>query len=907
MTQTKTDAAPHGRLADRKAPPSPATGKAREQVPHLNPGLLGQGGVLALQRLAGNKALTQLMGPQGASPKSSRADIPSTSIQEGGLTGRGSRGPALQRLVRSTPPQGATGMPVVQRRSSSTQGNAGLDSTTVSKPTNGKFGPSSTYEDMRSQVTLKPGKGGVETAKDTRGTNSGLLYDYAKKATLRAAQIRAASDTLGYDYISLSELVADHGKATVELNNPKLDTKRTKHLVAMQKARGLIVNEWKGTPKSSDPDFEKAALMSREWAAKALPAVAVANEERANVEMLHERVDAKGFGQGGLTGRVEAQEAKMSLDRMTLQRNQLTGRVEQLNKLGRVQGAGGKIADAAGTGAASFLLSIVTLGIVALEKQVNPLGYKGKGWSHHSAMPAPGVGDKADGFLSRNISTTEVATQGREESNEDKATRLVLMEDLFGKVKAVKKLLNERAGGASALDWLSGLLFFVGDGILQSLIALGSRIAIWLGLISFVLGLINVPAHGALSPVIAVTSALAMAITYVRLALSAVKLVITTARLAVDSLNMAINSDPRMATALKARTIKAGSGLIGDTMQVGGLGLVLGGDTMMGVGHHMTNAFNPVSDVHNVAAEHSQVLFEQQSATHTLATGGEQGFTENTVGDYATHYGTLAGGAFAAIFGVDVVPAISEVASPTAELYNAEHRYIGGSNPSSHEHTGVEQHDLPQQGPPIPPRPRQLNGPPNSRPLRQPLGPQQLRPPQRPLRQPLGSRPLGPPLPPRPLRQPLGSGPLGPPSRPLRPRGPMGPEQLGPMQPDWMSQGKTAQTQMATERTAYLKKTAATKVRAATDGTKDPSAKVRAAGQKSNGFAEKLRAFKDFFKKNKTKDIPPEMLKKEEKNSEERSRESAKLGTGLLDSSGVLDDFIAKAGKESADLAASSG
>jgi hypothetical protein len=62
----------------------------------------------------------------------------------------------------------------------------------------------------------------------------------------------------------------------------------------------------------------------------------MANDERTNVEMLYDRV--KGDSSEN-TGRAEAQEAKMSIDRMTTTRDPFEKRVEQLSNIDRVQGA----------------------------------------------------------------------------------------------------------------------------------------------------------------------------------------------------------------------------------------------------------------------------------------------------------------------------------------------------------------------------------------------------------------------------------------------------------------------------------------------------------------------------------------------------------------------------------------
>jgi hypothetical protein len=742
---------------------------------------------------------------------------------------------------------------------------------TIGRPEDGEFTTPKTYEQMRSGVVLKPGKKGEETAKDTQKGNKGLLFDYVKKATLRSAQIRAASDILAYDYESLHELIEDRKETAAEMAQLDPSQKKNKEklatLAAMQKARGKIVNEPKGGKQT---DFDGALNRSQVWAQQTPATIATANEDRTNVEMLYERVRGD---QSGDTGRAAAQEAKMSIDRMTLTKNRFEKRVDELKDIDRVQGAGGKIADAAAMGAISFLTSVATLGIAALEKQVNPLGYKGKGWTYHSEMTKSLRGKS----VMPDVSTREFTSGGKEESNEDKAARLVLMEDLFGKIKAVKKMLSERAGGASFLDWLSGILLFVGDGILQSLIAIGSRVAIWLGALSFILGLINVPAHGALSPVIAVTSALAMAITYVRLALSALKFVFTTARTAVDSLNLATNKDPRMERVLQSRAIRSGVGTVGDSAQVGGLGIVLGGDTLMGAAHSFTNAFNPVSDVQNVAGEHSQVLMEQLHST----TGEEfAGFTETTIGQEAGHYGSLAGGAALAIGGVDVAPAIGEVGSRRAELYNPEHRYLGGSSETSHQHQEGEGYHGPQ--PPKGPAPdlaqrrdqlltARRGG--ITQPPQLPRGRAEL----------LTARRGGVAQPPQ-LRRGRG-GLLVPPLDMQKAR-------LGPDKPSWLVEGTAAQEQLKAEGKDHLRTSANVKVKAISNAVSGPVARVQGASDTANGVSQKLQSVKDFFsadakKKDSGQDVPPEVVKKAEK-SQEDSKDSAKLSDVLTSTATAL-------------------
>jgi hypothetical protein len=741
---------------------------------------------------------------------------------------------------------------------------------TVGRPLDGGFIPPKTYEEMRSGVVLKPGKKGAETAKDTQKGNKGLLWDYVKKATLRSAQIHAASDILAYDYESLHELIKDRKETEAEMAQldpgEKKNKAKLRNLAGLQKARGKIVNEPKGGKQT---DFDGALKTSQMWAQETPTTIATANEDRTNVEMLYERVKRNKSD----TGRAAAQEAKMSIDRMTLTKDRQEKRVDELRDIDRVQGAAGKISDAAAMGALSFLTSVATLGIAALEKQVNPLGYKGKGWTYHSEMTRALRGKSA----MPDVSTREFTSGGKEESNEDKAARLVLMEDLFGKVKAVKKMLSERAGGASFLDWLSGILLFIGDGILQSLIAIGSRVAIWLGALSFILGLINVPAHGALSPVIAVTSALAMAITYVRLALSALKLVFTTARTAVDSLNLATNKDPRMERALQARTIRSGVGTVGDSAQVGGLGIVLGGDTLMGAAHSFTNAFNPVSDVQNVAGEHSQVLMEQLHNT----TGQEfTGFTETTIGQEAGHYGSLAGGAGLAIGGVDVAPAIGEVGSRRAELYNPEHGYLGGSSEESHQHQEGEGYHGPE--PPNGPAPDVANG--RDQLLTARRG-GLTQPPQigRGRAELLAARRGGITQPPQ-LRRAQG-GFLVPPLDMQKAR-------LGPDKPSWLVEGTAAQEQLKAEGKDHLRTSADVKVKAISNAVSGPVAKVQDASDTAQGVSQKLQSVKDFFsvdgkKKDIGQDVPPDVVKKAEK-SQEDSKDSAKLSDVLTDTAKAL-------------------
>jgi hypothetical protein len=122
---------------------------------------------------------------------------------------------------------------------------------TIGGPQAGRFETAKTYEEMRGQVVLKGGKKGQEKAKDTKKGNKGILYDYVKKATIRAAQIRAASDTLAYDYGSLHELVEGRKATNDEITkldpNDKKNKSKLTYLAKLQKARGKIVNEPKGS------------------------------------------------------------------------------------------------------------------------------------------------------------------------------------------------------------------------------------------------------------------------------------------------------------------------------------------------------------------------------------------------------------------------------------------------------------------------------------------------------------------------------------------------------------------------------------------------------------------------------------------------------------------------------------
>jgi hypothetical protein len=513
------------------------------------------------------------------------------------------------------------------------------------------------------------------------------------------------------------------------------------------------------------------------------------------------------------------------------------------------------------------MLSVATLGIGALEKQVNPLGYMGKGWTYHSQMKdVRGNGEDEESHF---LSTTEFTSGGKEESNEDKAVRLVLMEDLFGKIKAVKKLLADRVGGPKLLDWLSGIPLFVGDGILQSLIGIGSRVAIWLTALSLILHLINIPDYGALSPVIAILSALALSITYVRMALAGVKLSFTAARTAVDSLNLATNDDPRMTQALQARTISSGTRIVGDSMQMGGLGLVLAGDSLMGELHKMTDPFNPVSDVQNVGHEYNQVLMEE---LHSTAGEEFSGFADTSLGEEGAREATFAGGAATAIVGADVVPVLAEVADRRTELYNPEHRYLGGSNPKSHKHQEGEGYQGPQPEPPPSTTPSRTPAKPRGGPTNAPKKGK--------------GRTVIPPLNMNQVRLKKEQ------------------ERFGPDKPSWLVEGTAAQQELRSKGKEHLKSSADLKVKAVSNAVSDPVSKAQAASDAANNVSQKLQSVKDVFskdaKKDSAQDLPKDIIKKAEK-SEEDSKDTAKLSDVLSGSAKTLVDVGAVA-KEGLDV-----
>ena len=535
------------------------------------------------------------------------------------------------------------------------------------------------YEEMLGQVNL-----GKKRSKLTKKSHYvSLLEEYVSLAQLRAAQIRKAADTLGYDYVSLQDLRGESKALTGAgpTKDKSVLSNRTKLLTAYK----LIVNENLSGKKPSglkdaspdfDVDWEKSISESAGWAVRASKARDEVEEERVNVEMLWSEVQDGGFT-GEDKGAKQTAEAKLSLDRIEVMRQQLKNRVEYLTKIKRVQAAGGKILDAVGAGVMSFGLTLVTLGVAAVEKEFNPLFYKGAGWTWHSEMPTRvflsrasllGPGGKGDKGVKDKLPVA---------SREEKAFKIVLMENLGGKIKSVKNMLGQRKGGANSLDWLSALLWFIGDGLLQSLMGVGSRIAIWITGLNILLNLINVPAHGALTPVIAVLTALALAITYVRMALAALKLVITGARVAVDSLNAAITKDPRMKQALKGRAIRSATGLLGDSLQLGGFAVVMGGDIIkegLGMSHAFSganNAFNPISDIHNVSQVHSDVL----SHTNEIST---------LSGTFWEGEGIFGAGVVPILVGADAVPAIGEALSDSNDLNSTGATpYLGGSNQKS--------------------------------------------------------------------------------------------------------------------------------------------------------------------------------------------------------------------------------
>jgi hypothetical protein len=614
------------------------------------------GDVLRLQRLVGNHVTTSLL---------RRREDAGIVRREPGEGGRRRSGAVTDRTAPPVPPR--------PLRLAKPMPPKSLDE---KMSDNGFTGSQDTrsYDQMLENVDL-----GKKRSKLTKKSSFvGLMADYTSLAQLRAAQIRKAADTLGYDYVSLQDLKGEN--QALKGGAPTTDKKVLEERGKLATAYKLVVGEYTtgkkpGTFANASPDFDvdwnKALADSAEWSQRSQKARDETEEERVNIELLWDQVNDDGFPEQD-TGAKQAAEAKNSLNRIEVLRAQMKLRVDHLTEIKRVQGAGGKIVDAVGAGLMSFATTLATLGIVAVEKEFNPVFYKGAGWTYHADMPT-GLFERRAGLLTAGGKVDKKSASSREklpvEKREEEAYRVVVMENLGGKIDAVKRLLAQRAGGANGLDWLSSILWFIGDGILQSLMAVGSRIALWITGLSLLLHLINVPAHGALTPVIAVLTALALAITYVRMALAAVKVVISAARLAVDSLNAVLNKDPRMAQALKGRAIRSAVGLMGDSLQLGGFALVMGGDTIKeGLG--MTNAFNPVSDIANVGQVHSDVL---------------NGVGPSVLsGDFIGGTGVFLGGVVGVLGGADAVPAVGEAVSDTNDL-NAygSMPYLGGSNQKS--------------------------------------------------------------------------------------------------------------------------------------------------------------------------------------------------------------------------------
>ncbi|HET9691346.1 MAG TPA: hypothetical protein VFP61_09340 [Acidimicrobiales bacterium] len=698
----------------------------------------------------------------------------------------------------------------------------------VGRPTQGRSVDHS-YDDMLKQVDL-----GKKREKLTKKSHYVKLMDeYVSLAQLRAAQIRKAADTLGYDYVSLRDLRVE--AASMASTSPK--AKHAKERARFSTAYKMIVNEhMTGTRPGSnsdaapgfDVDWDKAIGDSAVWATRAQSARDQVEEDRINVEMLWDEVKSDP-SEGPQVGAKQAAEAKTSLNHIEVVRQQLKGRVDYLTKKARVQGAGGKIVDAVVAGGASFLTTLVTLGVVAVEKEFNPLFYKGAGWSHHSDMPGDfdGRGKYLEG--AKTMGADEKAQKLPVSTREERAYNLVVMENLGGKIKQVKNMLGQRKGGANTLDWLSGILWFIGDGVLQSLMAVGSRIAIWVTALNLLLNLINVPAHGALTPVIAVLTAMALAITYVRMALSAAKVAVTAARAAVDGLNYAVTKDPRMRQALKGRAIRSGVGLAGDTMQLGGFAVVLGGDVIkegLGMAHAFqgaNNAFNPISDLHNVAQVHSDVLSHANEVSSTSGT-----FWEGE----AIFFGGVGG----VLLGADAVPAIGEAVSDSNDLNSQGGTpYLGGSNQKSqgweHHGMGHDDHD--------------------DRAGHQGAG--TGRTPQR----PGGARP----------------------GRPV---------------PTWMAEGKQREEQMVGERAAYLEREAGKKVGVSQSAMQTPIQTVGAVAEKSekvSGMLDKVKAFFKGESKKKKPDVPKDQIAEQAQEADSTQQDAGGFAKALTESASAMADF----------------
>ncbi|HTW98304.1 MAG TPA: hypothetical protein VMD59_05970 [Acidimicrobiales bacterium] len=762
--------------------------------------------VLELQHSAGNRAVASVLG----------RDDHRSAARPGGRHGAGS-GVPVQRLFGKKKKD----KPVEPPKT----GIVTQTPWTGSKDTR-------EYSEMVGNVDL--GKGS-DKIKD-RGGYEDKLAEYVSLAQLRSAQIRKASDQTGYDYISLQGLHQDY----LALKNapPTTDPDIAKGRVELLNAYKTIVGEHTtGKPggviakptDDFDVNFDAALGDSAMWADRGQKAGNDAAEERVNIEALWDQVKSSNDEQ---IGKTHAQEAKTSLDHLEVIRAQMKVRVEHLTNIGRVQWAGGKILDSITTGVASFGLSLATLGILGVEKEMNPLFYKGTGWTWHSKMPSKAYLNRTS-LLSKGKDAKGKTGKGKDskealpkEKEGESGMRLVLMENLVGKVEGLKRMLAQRKGGANGLDWLSGLLWFAGDGVLQSLMAVGSRIAIWLSLVSLLLGLINVPAHGALSPVIAVLSSMALAITYIRFAMAAVKAVITLARLAVDGLNAAINNDPRMAQALKGRAIKSGVGLVGDSLQLGGFAVVLGGDALKeGVGH-FTNAFDPTQDLSNISGSYNDAL---------------QGVsTSITSAPYLEGTGAYLGGVATILTGVDALPGIGEAVSDTNDLNaTGESHYLGGSNQKSHELNMLNGHGG-------------HGGHPGTGPGRQRSGA-------------TGGQPGG----------------------WVRAR----PKEL---EPTWMQQGKARQEEMRGERATYLTKETSKKVAVSQEQVAGPVGKVRDASDKASKFGAMLDKVKAFFsgeKKKKNPDVPTEEIDDQTKATEENQVHSKRFAVILEDTAGALTNF----------------
>ena len=697
------------------------------------------------------------------------------------------------------------------------------------QPGGSRGGPS--YDELLEGVNL-----GQDRSKLTkRSQYTDIMAEYVSTAQLRAAQIRKAADTLGYDYISLRDLETESKSlaSAPPTTNKKVLEDRMKLLTAYK----VIVGEnfigkkpttFKGASSDFDVNWEKSRADSAMWAGRAFRAREEVEEERVNVEMLWSDFQEADHVDPLKAGAKQAAEAKLSLDRIEVLRKQMKDRVEYLVNIKRVQGAGGKICDAVKTGIMSFGTTLLTLGIVAVEKEHNPVFYRGAGWTFHGDMPTTLFEKRAD-LLTADGKSDKKLKDLKDKlpvaSREEKDKRFVVMENLGGKIKSIKSLLAQRQGGANTLDWMSAILWFIGDGLLQSLMAVGSRIAIWITGLNILLNLINVPAHGALTPVIAILTALALAITYIRMAMAAAKLAITAARAAVDGLNYALTSDPRMKQALKGRAIRSGVGLIGDSLQLGGFAVVLGGDAIKeGLGmsqafHGSNNAFNPLTDIHNVQQVHSDVLSQTNDVSLLSGT-----YWEGT--------GIFGAGVVGILTGADAVPAIGEAVSDTNDLnVYGEKPYLGGSNQSSQ---GFQHHDMGKG-------------------------------------------------------RPSGTGPT-PPPRPPRFGGPQG------SVPGWMQEGKERETEMKGERAGYLAKQANTKVAASQSSMSEPMAKVGDAADKAQqvtGMMDKVKAFFSRESKKKDPDVPKDQIPEQQQEADDNQQSAKGFAEVLQESVSALGMYAA--------------